>query len=93
MFFWWGGPESDTQASLQKMIEGCSLLINTIPELVELHTKLLTWLFLPLLHLAQSFKSSCHNYSSSGAELGQAPFAATQLHCLCIVAWPLPSPV
>lgn len=38
---------------LQKMIEGCSLLINTIPELMEL-TKLLTWLFLSLLHLAQS---------------------------------------
>lgn len=29
---------------LQKMIEGCSPLINTIPELME-HTKLLTWLF------------------------------------------------
>lgn len=38
---------------LQKMIEGCSLLINTIPELME-HIKLLTWLFLSLLHLAQS---------------------------------------
>lgn len=39
---------------LQKMIEGCSLLINTIPEFME-HTKLLTWLFPSLLHLAQSW--------------------------------------
>lgn len=49
--FFWGGRAR--HRLLQKMIEGCTLLINTIPELME-HTKLLTWLFLSLLHLAQS---------------------------------------
>ena len=81
------GAESDTDSS-RKMIEGCSLLINTIPGLAETHEAAYMAFPFPPSSCPES-KSSCHNYSSSGAE--QAPLcrdAAT-----VDVAWPLPSPV
>lgn len=84
LFFFLGG---GGHRLLQKMIEGCSLLINTIPELMEQGCLQGFSLFPP--PSCPELHSSCHNYSSSGAQRSRRlPRDAASLDVYCRLASP-----